>query len=322
MNEKKRVIFDLDTGSDDAVALVYAVRSGRFSIDGICTVWGSDDVETVTEHTLMTLEMLKQEIPVYRGCAEPMVRHLYDEGEPVGVTQNWAENSDGKIVGFHQCFNFPKPHIHEMKEHAVSYLIRTLRSASEPIIIIATGALTNLACAFRMAPDIIKNIEKMIIMGGGISVSNKTMCAEGNFWRDPEAARIVLESGAPILLVPLDATYSVLVGPQEVVQLQALDTPESIFVADVILTRMQAYNALQPLKEKDRAVLHDLFCVFILLDEHFITEADSAYATVCIDRGEAAGKLLVDSRTIHEKENLTIVFRVDPVRYQNMLLVF
>lgn len=314
------LIMDVDTGSDDAVALILAHLSGRFDLLGVTTVFGSAGVEETTLHTLQTLELLGSPAPVYSGCHEPLARRLYDEGDPIGAGENRRAAPDGTVIGFHEVFDLPQPQRKAEQKNAVTFLVETLRTAPQPVTIIATGALTNLTCAWLLAPEVFANIHRLIVMGGGIALSNKTAAAEGNFFRDPEAARMILASGVDLTLVPLDATHSAALEPQDLERIRAVDNPLAQFTAQVVETRMAAYKALQPL-DGQLAVLHDPACVLLALDEKVAAQTHRCQATVSIDHGESAGALLLDRRfSAQDQGNLLAVTRLDKERFLADLL--
>lgn len=320
MNGRK-VIFDVDTGSDDAVALIAAVRSTKLQILGISTVFGSAPLDETTRHTLQILDLLKVEIPVYSGCHEALARRFYDDGRPVGVGENKRIGAGGNVVGFHEVFDLPEPQRIPEAKNGVTFLRETLRDAQEGITVIATGALTNLACAWLLDPDAFRNVEELVVMGGGINLTNKTAAAEGNFLRDPEAARILLESGVKITLITLDATHSAALGAEDLERLETLENPLARFTSGVVKTRMRAYRELQCLGEEDQAVLHDLACVLYLLDSDLILESRNCQATVSLDYGESAGALVVDRRAAaYGKGTLYVVTRLDRKRFMDDLM--
>ena len=121
------------------------------------------------------------------------------------------------------------------------------------------GPLTNIAILLRAEPSIVDNIEEIVIMGGGHIERNSTAAAEFNIWKDPEAAEIVMNYGAKITLVPLDATHAASTRLSEVQQYKDLHTPVGDMIAELIEIRTRAYNILQPLHEPDSAPYMTLY---------------------------------------------------------------
>lgn len=316
---KRKVIFDVDTGSDDAIELIYAIKSKKLDILGITTIFGSDNIHETTKHTLQILDLLNVNIPVYKGCVKSLCTSIYDNGEPIGIRKNKTIDCNGEVIGFHEVFGNEEAKKTYNELHAVTYIIDTLKNSSERITLVCSGCLTNIAVAFRLAPEIKDNIEEMVIMGGGINVSNKTAWAEGNFFRDPEAAKIVLESGCKITLITLDATHSVTINNIDLEKLRKIKTQESKFICKVIEMRIKAYNLLQPLPKDDVCIIHDLLCTFYLLDEKIIEEKKNYQSTICISHDEGCGKLLVDQRENNTKSNISIVLKVNENKYKQLL---
>ena len=177
--DKKKIILDVDTGSDDAIAIMTAVLSDELDVLGITTVNGNRPVMNTTENTLRVLDLLRSDIPVYRGCEEPMVAGLMPERQLFRKTNDKKELG-GKTVTYHYEFleELP-PSVSKAQDiSAVQYLIKALNDSDGDITIIAVGPLTNLGVAMRADPGIINKIKKLIIMGGGCRQTNTTSAAE------------------------------------------------------------------------------------------------------------------------------------------------
>jgi inosine-uridine nucleoside N-ribohydrolase len=181
-----KIILDVDTGVDDAIALLIAICSPDVKVLGISTVNGNCPLAVCTENTLRVLDWMRVDIPVYAGMDQPLV------GLPTDL--------DG---GY---FDLPPARSKEQPEQAVDWLVRTLMDSDGEITLVALAPLTNIAAAIRREPRILPRLRELVIMGGGHAVSNATPSAEFNIWIDPEAARSVLNCGRPIRLVTLDAT--------------------------------------------------------------------------------------------------------------------
>ena len=201
----QKVILDVDTGTDDAVAIMLAALSKDLDLLGVCSVNGNRGIEFTTENTLRVVEYLglADKIPVYKGCSLPLVSTL-TPGRRDGIPATGSmdkNNIHGDYV------ELPPATIKPQEEHAVFWLIDTLMKSEGDIILIPVGPLTNIAMALRIEPRIADKIQSIMIMGGGYREVNITPSAEFNFWVDPEAAKIVIDSGCDITIVPLDATH-------------------------------------------------------------------------------------------------------------------
>lgn len=186
------VYLDVDTGVDDALALLLAVRHPALDVRGVTTVVGNVDLAQVTRNTLQVLEVAGvAEIPVVSGASRPLV------APPRSAAAVHAEDGLGGA-------NLPPPRCTPAGNDAVAYLRRELLAAPEPVTIIALAPLTNIALLLQTAPEVKAKIRELAIMGGAVEVGNATPVAEFNIYHDPEAADVVFRSGVPILMYVLD----------------------------------------------------------------------------------------------------------------------
>ncbi|MEY8339193.1 nucleoside hydrolase [Lachnospiraceae bacterium 62-35] len=322
MIEKKKVILDVDTGSDDAIAIMTAALSPDLEVLGITTVNGNRPVPNTTENTLRVIDLLKSDIPVYRGCEEPMVAGLIPERQ-MRRTKD-TEVVDGKTVTYHHEYleELPPAVSKPQERSAVSYLIDTLLKSDGDITIIAVGPLTNLGVAMRCDPRIIPKIKKLVIMGGGHLQTNTTSAAEFNIWKDPEAAQIVMTSGCDILLVPLDATHRAYVGKEESNKFRAMGTPVGIAVADLLDTRIEAYDLMQPIEcaPKGTTPPHDALAVCAVIDESVLQDVQFRRVDVDFGGSISDGMTVVDSRVrTDEPKNVHIAMNADREKFVSML---
>jgi purine nucleosidase len=192
----RNVIIDCDTGMDDAVALLLALRSPEFNVVGITCVNGNVGLDKVVNNTLRVVEHSGKDVPVYAGYSTTMMR----AGEEDAAAVHGKDGLGG--------IPFPAPKKVVEQEHAVDFIIRTLMGADEPMDWITLGPLTNAAMAIRREPRIVEKIRMLTMMAGGVDSGNTTMMAEFNVYFDPEAARIVFDSSIPKTMVPLDPLWS------------------------------------------------------------------------------------------------------------------
>src|SRR5258708_1768099 len=181
-------LIDTDTASDDAVALIMALRAPDVRVVAITTVAGNVDVQQSTQNALYTVELCGSNVPVYAGADRPLER----------VYQNatWFHGRDG--LGEH---GYPPPRKSAGKLHAADAIIEAVE-ANSGLVLITLAPLTNVALALAKRPDIAKKVSRCVVMGGApCCEGNVTPAAEYNIWVDPEAARIVLRSGLPVELV-------------------------------------------------------------------------------------------------------------------------
>lgn len=306
MTHRRKVILDVDTGTDDATAIILAMLSDRVELMGLTTVWGNKPLPDTTEQTLMIVELMGSGVPVYAGCPGPMVRGLYPQAHI--EHKRVAKDEKGNSFGYHDDFKLPKPQLTVQKEHAVRYLIDACRQAKEKITLVAVGPLTNVGTALRIAPDIVEHIEEIVVMGGGIHQSNSTLCAEGNIFHDPEAAEIVVRSGALVTFITLDATHRAALPKEYIEKCEALGNPVGDFFAEILRQRIRVYNVLQPLWRPDIAPIHDAVCIAYLTDPTVIPDMRKVHLSVCLDHGNGAGAFLIDTRHFHLPENATVAY--------------
>ena len=321
--EKTKIILDVDTGSDDAIAIMTAVLSDELDVIGITTVNGNRPVDNTTENTLRVIDLLGSEVPVYRGCEEPLVAGLIPERQEFIRTQD-VMIVDGHVVTYHHEYleELPPSKSKPQDISAVRYLIKELMDSDGDITVVAVGPLTNIAVAMRAEPRIIGKIKKLIIMGGGRLQTNTTSAAEFNIWKDPEAAQIVFTSGCDILLVPLDATHRAWVTAEESKELRAIGTPVCIAAADFIDSRIEAYDLMQPISvaPKRTSPPHDALAVCAAIDESVLKDIELCRVDVDFGGSLADGMTIVDPRVRKDNpENVRVAFNADREKFVKML---
>lgn len=189
--QPRKVIIDCDTGVDDALALLLALRAPAFDVLGITCVGGNVALQKVVRNTLVMAEHAGSDVPVYAGAARPLL------APP--VTAEYAHGSDGLgDVGF------PDPQGCPAAEHAVDFLVRAIMETAEPPLLLTLAPLTNIALALLREPQMEERIPHIVMMAGGITGGNTTPAAEFNVFADPEAADIVFRSRIPKTMVSLE----------------------------------------------------------------------------------------------------------------------
>lgn len=215
------IIIDTDPGQDDALAILLALAaSDRLDLLGITTVAGNVGVALTTANALRILEVAgRTDVPVHRGASRPLLRKL--------CTAEYICGPDG-LAGA----GLPPPTIKARDQHAVPFIIETLRKAPDrSVTLCPIGPLTNLALVFAQEPDLAARVERIVIMGGARDMGNITPAAEFNFYVDPHAAHIVLNLGVPIVLFGLHATHQAVCTLEHVARIMALDTKVARAVA-------------------------------------------------------------------------------------------
>ena len=156
------------------------------------------------------------------------------------------------------------------------------------------GPLTNVAMALRIQPEIAQKIEKIYIMGGGWHEMNITPAAEFNFWIDPEAAKIVVNSGVEIVMVPLDATHAGAISIHVAEQLEQCDAPAGQLAARLIAQRLHGYNNWQPMKDQTTVPIHDALAVCAAIDMAVLDDVRFVNVDVDCSGGLCDGQSVCD----------------------------
>ena len=317
--EKKKVILDVDTGTDDAIAIMTAVMSENLEVLGVCAVNGNRGIDFTTENTLRVVEYLGKDIPVFRGCSLPMVVSL-TEGRREDIPYKGPKDPQDNVHG--DYIDLPPATIQEQPVSAVRWLVDTLMASEGDITLIPVGPLTNIAMALRIEPRIAQKIKRIVIMGGGCREVNITPTAEFNFWIDPEAAKIVFDCGCDILVVPLDATHAAAVSIRTAEALERKGTKPATLTARIIRQRQNAYKHWQPMADIDSVPVHDALAVCAVLDESVLGPVVETYADVDIGKGSADGMSIfdLDNRYKDRKKNVKVALGADPERFADMLL--
>jgi purine nucleosidase len=218
------IIIDCDPGQDDSVALFLAFAAPEaLTVLGIAAVAGNVPVERTAANARIMRELAgRPDVPVYAGCARPLVR------PPVTAEHVHGDTGIGGAV-------LPEPVTPLAEGHAVDFIIATLLAAPErTTTLCALGPLTNVAVALRREPKIAARIAEIVLMGGGMFGGNVTAAAEFNIFADPHAAAIVFASGVPIVMLPLDATHQVISTRERIAAIAAIGNPAARAAADML----------------------------------------------------------------------------------------
>ena len=221
--QRRKIIIDCDPGQDDAVALFLAFASDELDLLGITAVGGNVPLELTQRNARLMCDIAQSNVPVFAGCAKPMIRPL-----------RTAEMIHGKtgIDGI----EIADPATQLQSQHAVDFIIETLLSANDgEITLVPTGPLTNIATAIDREPAILQKIEQIVLMGGAMREGgNRTPSAEFNILVDPDAADIVFKCGRPITQMGLDVTHQVLSTKQRVDRIKALGNAVALATAGML----------------------------------------------------------------------------------------
>jgi inosine-uridine nucleoside N-ribohydrolase len=308
----RKIILDVDTGTDDAVAIMLAALHPAIELVGCTTVNGNVEVEFATDNTLRVLDHIgRSDVPVYEGMPRPIVRTDFPVPRRV-------EDLAGKYHG--RTLPVPPTPLHKAPTGATEFLIETFRAATESITLVAVAPLSNLAAALQVEPDFAKTVPELVVMGGGHEIGNVTPAAEFNVWADPEAAARVFSAGfRKLTLLPLDATHRALVSRDDCDRLAALGTPAGLAAAEFIGHRIGVHDAFQKVEVPHAAPVHDALAVAAVIDPTLITTRRLNVA-VETDGAFTVGRTVIDTHSRSRREpNCWVAVDADAPRFVDLL---
>jgi inosine-uridine nucleoside N-ribohydrolase len=308
----QKVILDVDTGTDDAVALMLAALHPDLELIAATTVNGNVPVDYCTENSLRVFDHIGIRVPVYEGVDRPIERDDFP------IPRGDIQSSNAVHGGY---LDIPPSTSSKQSTGAIDFLIETYRAATEEIILVPVGPLSNVAAALLKEPRLKDRIPALVIMGGASRYGNVTPRAEFNVWADPEAARVVINSGIrKITLVPLDATHQALVSLDDCAALRALGTPAANAAATFTERRIQGYDNTQPMKRPHAAPVHDALAVASIVDPSVIT-THRLHVDVETSGELTVGETVVDTNFRSGREpNVDVALDADERRFVAILL--
>jgi pyrimidine-specific ribonucleoside hydrolase len=297
------VIFDCDPGHDDALALVLACASEKLDIKAVTVCAGNAALEKTLVNAKRILRLLGQRMPLAAGAARPLLR------EPVYAPGIHGESGlDGAPL--------PPPDYPQERAGAAELQRRIISQSPEPVTIIATGPLTNIAVLFSAFPEVKQNIARISFMGGSAGAGNWTAAAEFNFYADPEAADIVLSSGLPLLMSGLNVTEQAFITGDEIDAIRALGGQTPVLIAALL----DFYLGVYMKRGFPGAALHDPCAVASLTNpELFVSRP--YHVTVETQGKHTAGMSLVDIRRWSDAQpNVTVNMDLDRKGFIKLLM--
>lgn len=296
------IIIDCDPGHDDAIAilLAYAHRD-VLDIRGITTVGGNQVLEKITDNALRILSFIEADIPVAKGAAGPLLGKLVTGEEAHGES-----GMDGPVL--------PPSLARPTDQGAVEFMLELIRSSDDKITLVPLAPLTNIALLLTAYPEVKDKIERISLMGGGISYGNVTSTAEFNIYVDPEAARIVYESGIPITMSGLDVTDKAAIFEDEIEELKRRG-PVSVLVGELL----DFYSIYGKKMGYVGNALHDPCAVAWLLHPELF-QSRHLHVTVETEGKLTRGMTVADQRKKTEHApNVEVLVDVDRTAFINLL---
>ncbi|MBR2745179.1 MAG: nucleoside hydrolase [Erysipelotrichaceae bacterium] len=303
MNKPVPVILDADPGHDDAIAWVVANASKDLKILACTAVNGNCNVHKAQYNARRVMTLIGLNAPVAAGRNCP----LYRESLSAPANIHGESGLDGPAL--------PEP-VMELEEcSAVELMARTLKNSDEPVTIVATGPLTNVAQLLLAHPELKNRIARISLMGGGIKYGNWTPAAEFNILFDPEAADIVFSSGIPIIMAGLDVTEKALIKPEDVEAIKAISNP----VSEIVWQWLEFFYRFHLSIGYRGAPMHDVCAVMALIHPEVFT-MQSMYVKIETSGMYTTGKTVGDIYNVTGiKPNATCLIDVDRPEFVRLL---
>ncbi|MDV3244037.1 MAG: nucleoside hydrolase [Nitrososphaerales archaeon] len=303
-----KILLDTDTAGDDTIAILMAVRAANARLEGITINCGNVRFDQEVENALYTLEVagVSRKVPVYPGARHPLLKEW--------ATVERIHGRDGMGNS-----HFPKAKQRPERQHAVDAIVDTINSNPGEITLVEIAPMTNLALAIRKDPSIVKKVKRFYFMGGTNQyLGNATPAAEFNIWVDPEAAKIVLHSGMPTVMVGWEICMKYgLIGPNEYSDIERLNTKESRFF---IAVNRQVRRFTRETRGIDATSCPDSITMAIVLNQLVATDVRRRFVDIDISDGLSRGASVVDDlRVLGKRANASIVYAASQELFRKML---
>lgn len=296
------IIIDCDPGHDDAIAILLALaHPGELEIRGITTVGGNQILDKITDNALKVLSFVNADIPVAKGAKGPLFGKLVTGEEAHGES-----GMDGPVL--------PASKFKPVDQGAVEFMLEIIRASEEKITLVPMAPLTNIALLITAYPEVKDKIKEISLMGGGLAYGNVTSTAEFNIFVDPEAARIVYESGIPIVMSGLDVTDKAAIFEEEILELKQKG-PVSVMVGELL----DFYSIYGKKMGYVGNALHDPCAVAWLLHPELF-QSEHLYVTVETEGKLTRGMTVADRRKKPDRQpNVQVLTGVDREAFMKLL---
>ena len=254
-----KIILDCDPGHDDALAMMLALANPEIDLLAVTTSAGNQTPEKTLHNAMRLLTLMHhQEVPVAGGNRTPLLKPLETAGNVHGKS-----GLDGAEL--------PEPDFEAQPLTAIELIAQTLRTSPDPVTLVVTGPMTNIALFLRVYPQLKPKIAQIVFMGGAMGLGNWTPSVEFNIYVDPEAAKIVLNAGIPLVMAPLNVTHRAQILKPEIEVIGQIDNPVAHAFAG-LLNFFELYHE-NPKWGFKGAPLHDPCTIaWLLHPEWFQTE--------------------------------------------------
>ena len=296
------IILDCDPGHDDALAILLALARFELRLLGITTVGGNATLENTTRNALSVITLLgRTDVPVAAGAAAPLARRL--ETAPHVHGSSGLEGAD-----------LPAPRISVIDEDAVDFIARMVSGSDEPVTLVPTGPLTNIALFRRRHPDLYARVDEVVLMGGSLGEGNITPFAEFNIWVDPEAASEVMAGGRPVTMMGLDVTHQALFSLDDTDRLERLGSRAAVAFAGLLRFFARFHHERYGW---EGAPIHDAVAVAHLMGDGLVTTQRHAIhvSTEVGTRGQTSGLPVDDG-----EDGVEVGMAIDRRRFVDLLI--
>jgi inosine-uridine nucleoside N-ribohydrolase len=301
MPQKHKMILDLAAGVEPAITQIVAASAQEIELMGVTTSWGALPLAEATKQALQVFELLGKHVPVYTGCPAAIAKGTYEKPDLLP-----GQNTPGAMILSGKMKN------KAAEKHAVKFIIDACRDCEQKVTLIGLGPLTNFGMALSIAPDIVQNINEIVIVGGGVALSDITATAEKNIWCDSEAAQTVINSGTKVVIIPIDITHRMTLDSETQKTLLELDNP----VGEILRGLQEQFDGKNSpsdlMLNETVSPLNAAISLAYLVEPLLLCELHQAHLQVCLDHNEGSGTLLIDRRRNPEKPNAYLVDAVDP----------
>jgi len=300
-----RIIIDTDAGVDDAQAILLAFGHKGTKVEAITSVSGNVNVKKTTANVLKVLDVASKDVPVYPGCAFPLVNPPVHASYVHGVD------------GLGDC-GIPVSNRKPEAKHAVHALIDMANAHSGELSIVAIGPLTNIAVATMLDPELPKKFKELTIMGGAVSGKGNThITAEFNIYFDPEAAHIVFDRWPMVRVLDWETTLATGLTKTDIDTLFAINTPKVQFFKK---TNAKTMAFIKEHFKIDMMFAPDGLAMAAALEPSIIKKKETRHLSVELSGEQSRGLTVVDWFSMGGKTpNAEIIMEVDQPRFVEMM---
>ena len=298
------LILDCDPGHDDALAMILAAHNPALNLLGITTVSGNGGIAKVTLNARRVATLANINVPIAEGAGKAILGAIEEASDIHGESA-----LDGAEL--------PEPKIELSELHAVDLMAKLIRDHSDPVTLVATGPLTNIALFLKMYPQLKNRVAEIVFMGGSASRGNRTPYAEFNIWMDPEAADVVLRSGLPLTMCGLDVTHQALVTKEIFTALEQMGTPLSSTIIGLLKFFAKTYDEVFEMPDPP---LHDPVAIALLIDRS-VVKSRHVNVQVELSGPLTRGATVVDIyQRLGEPANCNVALDLDFDKFWSMML--